>query len=52
MMLIRAAAGATLRANQLLAATALAAGTTILVKSGRPRYAVTTALPPGCSASR
>jgi carbon starvation protein len=32
-------------ANQLLAATALAAGTTILVKSGRPRYAITTALP-------
>jgi carbon starvation protein len=32
-------------ANQLLAATALAAGTTILVKSGRPLHAVTTALP-------
>ncbi len=34
-------------ANQLLAATALAAGTTILVKSGRPRHAVATALPLG-----
>jgi carbon starvation protein len=32
-------------ANQLLAATALAAGTTILVKSARPRYAVAPALP-------
>ncbi len=34
-------------ANQLLAATALALGTTLLVKSARPRYAITTALPLG-----
>ena len=32
-------------ANQLLAATALAAGTTILVKSARPRHALAPALP-------
>jgi carbon starvation protein len=32
-------------ANQLLAATALACGTTLLVKSGRPRFALATALP-------
>jgi carbon starvation protein len=32
-------------ANQLLAATALAAATTILVKSGRARFAIATALP-------
>jgi carbon starvation protein len=32
-------------ANQLLAATALAAGTTILVKSGRPLHALCPALP-------
>src|SRR5262249_55140261 len=32
-------------ANQLLAATALAAGTTILVKSARPRHALLPALP-------
>ena len=31
--------------NQLLAATALAAGTTILIKAGRLRYAFVTALP-------
>jgi carbon starvation protein len=34
-------------ANQLLASTALALATTILVKSGRPLYAVTTLLPLG-----
>jgi carbon starvation protein len=32
-------------ANQLLAATALAAATTIFVKSGRPRFGFTTVLP-------
>jgi carbon starvation protein len=32
-------------ANQLLAATALTAGTTILIKSARPLHALTTALP-------
>jgi carbon starvation protein len=32
-------------ANQLLATTALALGTTLLVKSGRPRYAFATLLP-------
>ncbi len=32
-------------ANQLLAATALAAATTILIKSERPRWAFATALP-------
>ncbi|HKE12105.1 MAG TPA: carbon starvation CstA family protein [Myxococcota bacterium] len=32
-------------ANQLLAATALAAATTLFVKSGRARYGITTALP-------
>jgi carbon starvation protein len=32
-------------ANQLLAATALAAGTTILIKGHRPAYAIATALP-------
>ncbi len=32
-------------ANQLLAATALAAATTIFVKSGRPRFGMTTVLP-------
>ncbi len=32
-------------ANQLLAATALALATTILIKSGRPLYAVTTLVP-------
>jgi carbon starvation protein len=34
-------------ANQLLAATALAAGTTILIKNSRPVYALTTGLPLG-----
>jgi carbon starvation protein len=32
-------------ANQLLAATALTAGTTILIKSARPVHAITTAIP-------
>jgi carbon starvation protein len=32
-------------ANQLLAATALACGTTILIKSARPHHAILTALP-------
>jgi carbon starvation protein len=32
-------------ANQLLAATALTLGTTLLVKSGRPRHAIVTLLP-------
>jgi carbon starvation protein len=32
-------------ANQLLASTALALATTLLIKSGRPRYAFTTLLP-------
>jgi carbon starvation protein len=32
-------------ANQLLAATALTAGTTLLIKSSRPVHAITTALP-------
>jgi carbon starvation protein len=34
-------------ANQLLASTALALATTILIKSGRPRFALTTLLPLG-----